>query len=148
MLYLELENSNYCNSQILISTYKYIMALKWIEFVKKIHAEGKKNNQSYSLKDAMQEASSRKDEWKKGSPSAEPSEKVKKEKKSKKSKGKKAKEESDSDSESDEEDAEEEKPAKKAKKNKKGGSKKSKNNSKKIKNQKSQTPAKIKRVNK
>ena len=55
------------------------MALKWIEFVKSIHTEGKKNNKSYSLKDAMKEASSRKDEWKKGSPAS--SEKVKKEKK-------------------------------------------------------------------
>ena len=83
------------------------MALKWIEFVKSIHTEGKKKNESYSLKDAMKEASNRKDEWKKGSPSSS-SEKVKKEKKSKKSKSKKSKDSaSASDSESEEEEEEE-----------------------------------------
>jgi hypothetical protein len=85
------------------------MALKWIEFVKSIHTEGKKNNKSYSLKDAMKEASSRKDEWKKGSPSASASsEKVKKEKKAKKTKSKKS-EESASESEEEEEEEKEEK---------------------------------------
>ena len=42
------------------------MGEKWIDFVKRIHTEGKKKDPNHSFKEAMVEAGKRKSEWKKG----------------------------------------------------------------------------------
>jgi hypothetical protein len=64
------------------------MGEKWFEFVKRIHTEGQKKNSDYSMKDAMQDASKRKSEWKKGPSTGKESTKstksIKKTKRSKK----------------------------------------------------------------
>lgn len=69
----------------------YIMGETWIDFVKRIQAEGEKKDKDYSFKKAMVDASKRKSEWKRdGSASSSSSSSNKKTKKSKKG-GKKRK---------------------------------------------------------
>lgn len=41
------------------------MGESWIDFVKRVQAEGKKKDKNYSFKQAMGDASKRKSEWKK-----------------------------------------------------------------------------------
>ena len=72
----------------------YIMGESWIDFVKRIQAEGEKKDKDYSFKKAMVDASKRKSEWKRdGSASSSSSSSSSSNKKSKKSKkgGKKRK---------------------------------------------------------
>ena len=69
----------------------YIMGESWIDFVKRIQAEGEKKDKDYSFKKAMVDASKRKSEWKRdGSASTSSTTSNKKSKKSKKG-GKKRK---------------------------------------------------------
>jgi len=69
----------------------YIMGESWIDFVKRIQAEGEKKDKDYSFKKAMVDASKRKSEWKRdGSASTSSTTSNKKTKKSKKG-GKKRK---------------------------------------------------------
>jgi len=67
------------------------MGESWIDFVKRIQAEGEKKDKDYSFKKAMVDASKRKSEWKRdGSASTSSTTSNKKSKKSKKG-GKKRK---------------------------------------------------------
>lgn len=60
----------------------YIMGETWIDFVKRIQAEGEKKDKDYSFKKAMVDASKRKSEWKRdGSASSSSNKKTKKSKK-------------------------------------------------------------------
>lgn len=54
------------------------MGEKWIDFVKRIQAEGAKKDKDYSFKQAMVDAGKRKSEWKRGEPSVSSSKKSKK----------------------------------------------------------------------
>lgn len=42
----------------------YIMGESWIDFVKRVQADGQKKDKDYSFKQAMSDASKRKSEWK------------------------------------------------------------------------------------
>jgi len=60
----------------------YIMGETWIDFVKRVQADGQKKDKDYSFKQAMSDASKRKSEWKKdGSSSKKEGSSMKKTKK-------------------------------------------------------------------
>jgi len=67
------------------------MGEKWIDFVKRIHSEGKKKDPNHSFKEAMVEAGKRKSEWKNGSTSTSEKESKTTTKKMSKKGGKKRK---------------------------------------------------------
>ena len=57
------------------------MGESWIDFVKRIQAEGKKKNKDYSFKQAMVDAGKRKSEWKRDGSSSKSNSSTKKSKK-------------------------------------------------------------------
>ena len=57
------------------------MGETWIDFVKRVQADGQKKDKDYSFKQAMSDASKRKSEWKKDGSSKESHSSMKKTKK-------------------------------------------------------------------